>query len=32
VVLTVWAGNSAARAFYLRLGYDLRSEVLDREI
>jgi ribosomal protein S18 acetylase RimI-like enzyme len=32
VVLTVWAGNSAARAFYRSLGYDLRSEVLDRKL
>jgi ribosomal protein S18 acetylase RimI-like enzyme len=32
LVLTVWAGNSAARAFYRSLGYDLRSEVLDRKL
>ena len=32
VVLTVWAGNEAARAFYRSLGYDLRSEALDRKL
>ena len=32
LVLTVWAGNAAARAFYERLGYGLLSEVLTRSL
>ena len=32
LVLTVWAGNAAARAFYHRLGYGLLSEVLNKPL
>jgi ribosomal protein S18 acetylase RimI-like enzyme len=28
IVLTVWAGNAAAEAFYLRLGYGVVSRAL----
>lgn len=32
LVLTVWAGNEAARAFYQRLGYDVLSEVMTKPL
>jgi ribosomal protein S18 acetylase RimI-like enzyme len=32
LVLTVWAGNAAARAFYDGLGYGLLSEVLTKSL
>ncbi len=32
VVLTVWAGNAAAEAFYERLGYRAVSRVLSKSI
>lgn len=32
LVLTVWAGNSAAEAFYERLGYGALSRVLSKKI
>ncbi len=32
VVLTVWAGNKAAEAFYARLGYRLVSQALSKAI
>ncbi len=30
LVLTVWAGNTAARGFYQSLGYGLLSEVMNK--
>ena len=32
LVLTVWAGNAAARAFYQSLGYGLLSEVMNKPL
>ena len=32
IVLTVWAGNAAAEAFYQRLGYGVVSRALSRPI
>jgi ribosomal protein S18 acetylase RimI-like enzyme len=32
LVLTVWAGNDAARAFYHCLGYDVLSEVMTKPL
>jgi ribosomal protein S18 acetylase RimI-like enzyme len=32
IVLTVWAGNQAAEAFYQRLGYQIVSRALSKQI
>ncbi|HET6147496.1 MAG TPA: GNAT family N-acetyltransferase [Polyangia bacterium] len=32
IVLTVWAGNQAAEAFYQRLGYQIISRALSKQI
>lgn len=32
LVLTVWAGNVAARAFYQSMGYGLLSEVMNKPL
>jgi ribosomal protein S18 acetylase RimI-like enzyme len=32
IVLTVWAGNQAAEAFYQRLGYEIISRALSKQI